>query len=58
MGKRKILEKTVKLRIREEDLDRLKIISDIHGTSLSGTIRAAIRAMAEQLGIPVRRRNP
>jgi predicted DNA binding CopG/RHH family protein len=54
-SKRKRLGKRIDIRLREDDIERLKLIGEIHGVSFSAAIRAAIRAMAEQLGITAHR---
>lgn len=38
--------------LRDDDRARLEMISESHGVSMGAAIRAAIRALAEQMGIP------
>jgi hypothetical protein len=40
------------IRLGKRDLAQLQVISQVYELSLAAAIRAAIRAMAEQLGVP------
>lgn len=52
---RQLLDETLIVRLRDDDRQRLETIREIHGVSLAGAVRAAIRCMAEHLGIIVHR---
>lgn len=54
-SKRKRLDATLKVRLRSDDRSRLETIREIHGVSLAGAVRAAIRSLAEQLGVVIHR---
>jgi hypothetical protein len=41
---------SIRLRLREQDRERLELIRDTLGVSLSGAFRAALVAMTRQLG--------
>jgi hypothetical protein len=57
-SKRRRLNETLIVRLREDDRSRLEIIRETHGVSLAGAVRASIRALAEQLGIIIHRDTP
>jgi hypothetical protein len=43
--------KKIHIRIRPDDLARVQVIRDAYGVSMAGAIRAALKAMCQQLGI-------
>lgn len=45
------MKKSIRLRVGARDRERLEMIRDIFGVSLSGAARVAIRAACEKLGI-------